>query len=399
MTTDAHKLQQLIQHINTVPSINTYSAESKQIIKTIYDIAFTANQREIPAKIVGERFSSESAKGTLYNSINNTIRESIQSSNNYSINVVLEVGGRTYRLFFVFPALHTTISNQTRAKHSADVEAYVKRIYIWLYVASHYASVQCSKMVDVYFYLTAHKKTIPSLKSEVIDTIHANTAFTTSCMETTEINLYRKEEMFKVFIHESFHNMGLDFSQYREANETAKQVVQSIFPVSSEMCIYETYCEMWAEIINVVIEDVLSHPRRRGFETAWPIIVRNINAERRFTMFQTAKILTHNGVKYADLMIPGNAYRENTEAFCYFVLKSIMMFHCDAFLSWCFKNNNGGIQFASKNTKKYAQDLIAGYYNDPHYVEALNKTQEHFVKNRAKIPQFIRNTLRMTIIE
>jgi hypothetical protein len=157
---------------------------------------------------------------------------------------------------------------------------------------------------------------------------------------------------------------------------------------------------MWAEVINIVIQDVVEHPRRRGFETAWPTIVRHINMERRFTMFQAAKVLTHNGVRYADLMVPGNQYQEKAEVFCYYILKSILMFHCDAFLAWCSKNNaSSGLQFDPANAEKYVRDLIVGYYNNGGYVEALNKTHEHFVKNRARLPALIRNTMRMTVIE
>jgi hypothetical protein len=393
-SSDSEKLQQYVQHIITVPNLHQYSPESKQLIKTIYDHAITATRTPVVYQVLEERFSSESAKGAIYDGIDPVVRTHIESSNKYSIRVSLTVGGRTYRLFFVFPMSRDTITNAIRAKCDAEVEAFVKRAHIWLSVASHYASIKCSKTVNAYLYMTALKKTLPSGADEVIAREHANTAFTTSCQETTEIMLYRREEAFKVFVHESFHNLGLDFSAFEPAIAVARVAVQQIFPVSSKFSVYETYCEMWAEVINIVIHDVVEHPRRRGFETAWPTIVRHINMERRFTMFQAAKVLSHNGVRYVDLMVPGNRYQEKTEVFCYYILKSILMFHCDAFLSWC-----SGLQFDPANAEKYVRDLIVGYYKNPGYVEALNKTQEHFVKNRARLPAFIRNTMRMTVIE
>jgi hypothetical protein len=310
------------------------------------------------------------------------------------------VAERVYRLFFVFPMKRDTITATIRRKCRAEVEDFVVRAHIWLSVASHYASNQCSKTVDVYLYMTELKKTLPVKGDDILDTIHANTAFTTSCQKTTEIILYRREELSKVFIHESFHNMGLDFSAFADAADKAKVAVQTVFPVSSRLCVYETYCEMWAEIVNVVIEDVVAHPRRRGFETAWPAIAKAINMERRFTMLQVAKVLTHNDMNYNDLMIAGNKYREKTEIFCYYILKSIMMFHCDAFLSWCAKNNpKSGLQFDAANAEKYVKDLVVGYYKKPEYLMALNKTHEHFVKNRTRMPALIRNTMRMTVCE
>lgn len=422
-SSDSEKLQQYVQHITSVPNLHQYSPESKQLIKTIYDYVITASRTPAVYQVLEERFSSESAKGAIYDGIEHTVRTHIESLNKYSINVSLSVGGRTYRLFFVFPMSRDTITNAIRAKCGAEVDAFVKRAHIWLSVASHYASIKCSKTVDAYLYMTALKKTLPSGPDAVIDREHANTAFTTSCQETTEIMLYRREEAFKVFVHESFHNLGLDFSAFETATISSRLAVQQIFPVSSKLSVYETYCEMWAEVINIVIQDVVEHPRRRGFETAWPTIVRHINMERRFTMFQAAKVLSHNGVRYADLMVPGNRYQEKTEVFCYYILKSILMFHCDAFLAWCSKNNAAsGLQFNPANAEKYVRDLIVGYNHvealpsgaasnplkkdgrlfinqNVGYVEALNKTQEHFVKNRARLPALIRNTMRMTVIE
>lgn len=397
-------LHQYVQQINTVPPLNKYSAESVRLLKTIYEQALAASpalaaSQALPNYSVEETFSSEFKRGTMYNSVDHVVKTHMESANSYSVNVVLNVGERTYRLFFVFPMKRDTITAAIRRKYRAEVDDFVVRAYIWLSVASHYASAQCSKTVDVYLYMTELKKTLPTKCDDILDTIHANTAFTTSCQETTEIILYRREEISKVFIHESFHNLGLDFSAFADAAEKAKVAVQSVFPVSSRLCVYETYCEMWAEIMNVVIEDVVAHPRRRGFETAWPAIAKAINMERRFTMFQVAKVLTHNDMNYDDLTVVGNKYREKTEIFCYYVLKSILMFHCDTFLSWCAKNNpKSGLQFAATNAEKYVKDLVIGYHKKPEYLMALNKTHEHFVKNRARMPVLIRNTMRMTAL-
>ena len=399
-TSDSYKLQQYVKHINSVSPLNTYSPDSMKIIKKIYNQAFAANKQPVSAQITGERFSSESYSGSLYSSVDHTIRASIQASNKYSINAILTIGKRTYNMFFVFLLRTTTISSTVRSKYFSVVRDFLKRAYIWLSVASHYASSQCSSEVDVYLYITPYKKVLPKPDEGAVSPIHINTALTTSCSPKTEIVLYRREEVFKVFIHESFHNLGLDFSGFPGANDMAKQVVAGIFPVQSDMCIYESYCEMWAEIVNIVIVDVVSYPRRRCFETAWPAIVRGINVERRFTMFQVAKLLTHNNMNYMYLMTPSNSYREKTEAFCYFVLKSIMLFYCDDFLAWCFRNNiQGGLLFNNTSAKKYVDDLIVSHYKSTDYVEALNKTQEHFVKNRERIPALIRNTMRMSIIE
>jgi len=293
-----------------------------------------------------------------------------------------------------------------RGKCVAYVKAFLKRAHIWLSIASHYACSKCSKTVNVYLYLISYKKELPKTVTQPVDKAHINTAFTTACMENTEIVLFRREEAFKVFIHESFHNLGLDFSGFENVNKKAEKIVRSVFLINvAEMPIYECYTEMWAEIINIIVADIVAHPLRRVFESAWKSIVRQINVERRFTMFQVAKLLYHNNITYDDLLTHGNKYCEKTCAFCYFVLKSLLLYRCDMFLDWCVKHNidrgeqGGGLKFNPDKSETFVNELIIAHYQDPDYIEALNKTQLYFVKSRSKMPLLLRNTMRMTITE
>jgi hypothetical protein len=66
--------------------------------------------------------------------------------------------------------------------------------------------------------------------------------------------LYRMEEWFKVFIHETFHCLGLDFSGMNVSNSN-KQILQ-LFPGCSrdmDVRVYETYCEIWAETLDCTV--------------------------------------------------------------------------------------------------------------------------------------------------
>ena len=72
---------------------------------------------------------------------------------------------------------------------------------------------------------------LPSTNIEILNSSHVNTAFTRTCPKKSEIVVFRKEEWFKVFIHESFHNFGLDFSDMNNAECTSR--ILDIFPVNS----------------------------------------------------------------------------------------------------------------------------------------------------------------------
>jgi hypothetical protein len=248
-----------------------------------------------------------------------------------------------------------------------------------LQVATLYASPNCSKKVTVYLYLTDLKKLLPKKNKIELDAEHANTAFTTSCQLETEIILYRREEWFKVFIHESFHNLGLDFAG-------SKTNLSQIFPINSEFKLYETYTELWAELMNIIFIDVAS-----GKPFNKVRLEKYIQIERKFSLIQSAKILNHFGITYSDILT-GKAkekYKEDTEVFCYFILKTILLYNCNDFIEWL---DNHQKPVANK-VDKFVKDLILPRYNEIQIV--MDKFQQYVKPSKT----FIGSTLRMTALE
>ena len=283
----------------------------------------------------------------------------------------LQVHHRTYHLHFYTQS------------ESDDINTYIHKINTWLSVASKYAESRCSKQVNVHLYLTPLKKQLPKSKQQDIDEEHANTAFTSSCAPNTEIILFREEEWFKVFIHESFHNMGLDFSEHYNQTK-GQQMLSSMFYIQSKFKLYEVYCEMWAELINVLINTPLNQ------------VAPAIQMERKFSVFQAAKILDFYGLNYEDLYDDSaSTYKENTEVFCYYVLKSILMYNCNTFLDWIIKEQNGSLQFHAKKVEKFIKDLIVPFYKQDEYIATINHTQTYFDVPRNT---YIGTTMRMSYL-
>ena len=117
---------------------------------------------------------------------------------------------------------------------------------------------------DVYF--IDLKKTLPRKHDDPIDQIHVNTAFTTTCQPHTNVHIFREEEWYRALIHESFHNLGLDFilmdSKFKKI---AEDRIRAIFPVTiTELRFYETYCEMWGEIMNCMFMVYFIENRKIG---------------------------------------------------------------------------------------------------------------------------------------
>jgi hypothetical protein len=229
-------------------------------------------------------------------------------------------GGRKVRIFLTVPK---------GTKSSSQLRVYLHYVTVWLQFASTIAKSQCAEELSVYLLLTDSKKRIPSDDDELVDTVHAKTAFTTSCSTQNEIFLYRREEWFKVFIHESFHNLGLDFSSH---SDHGRKLLSEIFAVKSEFRLYETYTEMWAELLNIILIHAMSGKTyNKGF------IEKDIQAEREFSLYQAAKVLTRGPHTCWEERFVN--YKENTEAFCYYFLKSVLMYNCNNFIEWVSDNN------------------------------------------------------------
>ena len=111
--------------------------------------------------------------------------------------------------------------------------------------------------------------------------------FTTTCPKDSEIVIFRKEEWFKVLIHESFHNFALDFSDMN-TYECTKDIL-SIFPVNSEVNLYESYTEFWAEIMNALFCSFFNLKSKTNFDDFLSNFEFFINFERTYSFFQLVK--------------------------------------------------------------------------------------------------------------
>ena len=171
------------------------------------------------------------------------IRNHIDKQALYELTYTFSLFDKEIRLFFIL--------ENPNVEHEMNVyNKYVDSIVMWLYILNKYASKFCAKQLDIYLYFTSLSKNLPSTDDRVLDENHANTAFTTTCPRESEIVIFRKEEWFKVLIHETFHNFGLDFSGMNTDKCTTDML--KIFPVDSEVNLYESYAEFWAEIMNAL---------------------------------------------------------------------------------------------------------------------------------------------------
>ena len=281
----------------------------------------------------------------------------------------------------------------------------IRRIYMWLIIADFFAQDKCSQTLNIFLSLIPEKKQLPQIDSDNLDRVHVNTAYTFACKQNNVIHIFRDEEWFKVFIHETFHSFGLDFAEFNH-NSTNKQIL-SIFNVVADVRIFETYCEMWAEICNnmfiIFFSTKWNDNQEKWLDQCMKKLSTMIHNEKIFSIFQSSKILSHFHMKYDDLLsnthdnLPNPNYKDKTHVLSYYIIKSIFMYNIDLYIRECININGFTINFnkeqskINNNMKRYC-NLVKKLHNDSTFMENMNKLIEN-------VPDSIHNTLRMSVYE
>ena len=383
---DSKKILYFIKRFN-ISRFSHLSSSSKNMVSKIVNImeqaVKTYNKHTWSNSILN--VSHTFPKGKNYANVVKEIKEEFENQSKVGKQYSFTIGSRKFKIYLIKPL----IGSQNPISIYKMLDKMIYRIYIWLFVCNHFSSPMCSPNISVYIYMTNHKKLLPEIDHKPLDEIHANTAFTFACpLTSNEIYVFRNEEWFKVFIHESFHCFGLDFATLPE--EEAEKNMFSIFPVACNLRFYETYTEIWAEIINVIFISVNNYPCKENtidIHKLSKIIENHLYNEQIFSLFQCSKVLHHLGLKYRELYqttehakrIRHERYKENTHVFSYYILKCIIIFHYNDFIEWCVKNNNGSIQFIKTQENIYSLfQFIKEKYNSSEYLRTIDIFENWF---------------------
>jgi hypothetical protein len=276
---------------------------------------------------------------------------------------------------------------------------------MWLYIINKIGSQSCaSNKLEIFLYMTSLKKELPKSENIILEQTHVNTAYTTVCPKDSEIIIYRKEEWFKVFIHETFHNFGLDFSDMN--NNNLHRCILDIFDVKSEVNLYESYTEFWAEIMNSIFCSYYIMKNKRDFNEFISNFDFFINFERTYAFFQMVKALDFMKLTYEDIIKQSSPivslYKEETSVLSYYVIRSILLNNYQGFLQWCKKNNEGSLiqfnktPFHLESFYKFIEDN----YKKKTMLEGVSQLEKVYssVKHK-KGHEYVSNNMRMTLSE
>ena len=337
----------------------------------------------------------------------------------------------------------------------------IHKMITWLIFLNPMIHSTCSQNVSIFFYDISAKKSLfekhpihihnnsstsTSTSSDtqestvengttILDIKHINTAFTTGCQTTTSIYVFRREESEKVFLHETCHNLGIDFLQSADTDIQSldRQLRDNFMLNDFDIRWNESYCETWARIFHTMIfvlyEKPSSNVTRKIVGKRKKIQKSNFNEkpikmakvfyakwrkyfyyEQLFSLIQCTKLLNHYGLSLKDLgkIEFREKYREKTQGFSYFVLTSILIFYVSDFMEFSnnFTENESQENTSSISVQKTAKSIDAygqlwdvskwspssPYYNAMEKIASFMKSK-HFHKETK-----FKRTLRMSIL-
>jgi hypothetical protein len=250
---------------------------------------------------------------------------------------------------------------------------------LWLSIIDKQSTSKCGSNVSIFVYMTSLKKELPEMNNISLDKIHVNTAFTFSCpAKLSEIVIYREEEWFKVFLHETMHNFDLDFSSM--SIKYCHEKMMNLFHIKIKTALYEAYAEFWAKTMNILMfsyHTMNDHNKdnkdeKYNFKTFLRYVDFLMNYERMYSYFQMVKVLKYNNLTYEELysdMHKTNDYNEKTNAFAYYVVTLILMSNYPEFLDWCYENNSNTAIMQFSHTDQTQQSFCQ-------YIESQYRTKQ-----------------------
>ena len=245
----------------------------------------------------------------------------------------------TYTLYNIQFNIKGNIINVKLHANKININKYIYFIKLILNMCAN-ESTGPKKHFDITFYLTSFEKTKPTT---TIDPEHINSGY---CKSSGEVVIFRKEEWFKVFIHECFHLFCLDFN---EVEIDFKKIFSILFFIKSDFLFFESLVEFWAKTINIAIVSFFTKKNisYEDFETFMEI---NITIEKLHSIMQMNHLLSCIHTSYDEIITKPSDYTETTNAFCYYVLPAILFSHYEQTMAWFIEHNETLLQF-KKNTE------------------------------------------------
>ncbi len=400
LSSESHKyLLFLTKNYQKQEPINYEDTVFKRTIKTLYNdlrnASLWANKTFDSTKVLINKIDivNQIPRPDGFNSvwINTEVKKHIFNNSSYKIGYKFKVNKRSIKITFI-----------TENDVTDNIEVYNKYIIdimTWISIADKYSCNHCGKTLKLYLYMTSLHKTLPKNRWDTISNMEVNSGLSDMCRRESEIIIFRKEEWFKLLIHETFHNYGLDFSVMNI--NILSDMMKDKFNVNSEFLMFETYTEFWARLINIIFCTYkIGEPNQfKDFYMYFQVLYYY---ERLFTILQCCKILSFMNLTFdmitskKDKDVSLQLYKESTNVFPYYIGVSILMLNPIKFINWCDNNNINIFRFQKTDDKLVS---FGDYIIEESSIESNKKVYNKMLKLIPKLKGNLKMSTRMTMCE
>jgi hypothetical protein len=213
-------------------------------------------------------------------------------------------------------------------------------------------------------YLTNLKKLFPQNPDQTLNEDNVNSGVTIFNETERVIIIYRKEEIYKVLLHEMIHYYEIDFHNYDASydryfiNKYAIQVQQPYKNRNNPLALFESYTDSVAcyghMITNILFKSDKNIPENILLDT----IKETLEKETKHYKLQASKILKFSNLK------------EDSHCFSYYIVKSCIYSNFDKFLEFIDHN---GIRLNSVDKQKRFLELLKVLIDNPEFWKELKK--------------------------
>lgn len=257
-------------------------------------------------------------------------------------------------------------------------------IYVMIGIAKNASSHKTTlNKPDITLILTSQKKLINEMYDDgVLSAYNINSG---ASIPTVNVIIWRKEEIYKVLIHELIHFFEFDFHLFHEGYNKLKKNITETYNISDIDCPNESYTECFATVIHSVFTAEKLNLR----------FSKIFRYELLFTLFQVSKCLSFFGITNVD-QLGYKKIRQTTSVFSYFVIKSMLIFNLNKVFDF-IRNDIKNIKITDKIPE--FNILIKNCATDEYFdTLQLFLNKYHNNKNSNK-NDFVNKTMRMTCFQ
>jgi hypothetical protein len=278
-----------------------------------------------------------------------------------SENIIFEIKSKLNLTYAIqFKVKNVTCYANIHSINKIDIEEYIELIKRVLCFCIFQVDIAYDIRFNLDLFLLDKEKSIPiSEFNHSVTQDHINSGYSYHD-DSMNVVIYRKEEWLKVFIHECFHAFNMDF---HEEQILFKNIFEDRFFIKSDFLLYESFVEFWARIFNCAFF-TLNLKANMSLNDFHNVFTLNLNIERVHSIMQANKLLSIFQIDYDKITdekyknICMKLYKEETNAFCYYVITALMMCNFKHTIQWFDVHNQNAFVF----DKEERQVLIFCHY-------------------------------------